>query len=420
MDNRVYWIWLQQGLKYASSKIRAIRLIYEDVEKFYYEGSYGWKMCGCFNAKEIKAIEESSLEDAASILDKCLDLGYEVITMDDKRYPERLKNIPNPPCVLYVKGEMPDIDSKICISVVGTRYATLQGLQASFDISFELAREGVVIVSGGALGVDAQAHKGAIQGRGKTVAVLGCGIDCKYLAQNSSLRDAIAQNGALISEFIPDFPAYKQNFPMRNRIISGLSQGTVVVEAGEKSGSLITADFAKEQSRDLFAVSPGTQGCGCEGVNKLIFEGAKPVVCAEDVLSEYRSSYFRRKDFEDKNPIKIFHRPTQEDYKAQGADTEIKKVERVAKNKQTKGEKSGKIEPERKKEVLKKPKFDIMRLSFEEQTVYNVLKDGKKSVDSIVMQSRLPINKVLSSLTCLELYGMVERYAGKIYGVKSF
>lgn len=418
MDNRIYWIWLQQGLKYASNKVRAIRLIYKDVEEFYYEGSYGWKMCGCFNAREVRSIEQSSLDSAASILDKCLDLGYKVITMDDKRYPERLKNIPNPPCVLYVKGEMPNIDSKICISVVGTRNATLQGLQASFDMSFELAREGTIIVSGGALGVDTAAHKGAIQGGGKTVTVLGCGINYKYLEQNASLRDAIAQNGAVISEFIPDFPAYKQNFPMRNRIISGLSQGTVVVEAGEKSGSLITADFAKEQGRDIFAVSVGMMGPRYEGVSKLISEGARPVVCAEDVLSEYRSSYFRKRDFEDKSPVKIFHRPTQVDYQSQTASTRTKKAEEIAQNRRTEKEKLGKTGYAPAKGISKKPKFDIMRLSFEEQTVYNVLKTGKKSVDSIVVQSGLPVNKVLSSLTCLELYGIVERCAGKIYGVK--
>ena len=137
MDDRVYWIWLQQVLKYGSNKIRTINLIYDSAEDFYNSSELEWKMCGCFTPKEIENMSKYDISQAESILDKCVSLGYEVITIKDPRYPERLKNIFNPPCVLYVKGKLPYIDNKICISIVGTRSSTMYGNQMAFDISFE-------------------------------------------------------------------------------------------------------------------------------------------------------------------------------------------------------------------------------------------------------------------------------------------
>lgn len=408
MDSRVYWIWLQQGLKYASNKIRAINLIYENAEDFYNAGPLNWRMCGCFIQKEIDFIKSCSLDKAACVLDKCLELGYKVITMEDEEYPERLKNISNPPCVLYVKGKMPPIDSKICISIVGTRSATLYGVQMSFDISLELAKAGTVIVSGGALGVDSSAHKGAIQGRGQTVAVLGCGINYPYLMQNAPLRDVISRNGAIISEFAPDYPAYHYNFPMRNRIISGLSQGTVVIEAGKKSGSLITASLALEQNRDVFAVPVDMNSSVSEGTTALIRDGATVVTCGEDVLSTYRHSYFRDKNFEDSELPEIFPRPTQDDYEKENAEIDTG---------YNKGTISRSTKASANKKEIDKPKSDAIKLSFDEQTVYNVLKKGKQHIDVIAAKTGFPISKVLSIITVLEISGVVKAYAGKIYGI---
>lgn len=432
MNDKVYWIWLQQVLKYGNNKIRTINLIYESAEDFYNAGPEGWKMCGCFNAKELDTIKKYKLEKAYDILEKCSKLGQKVITIADESYPDRLKQIANPPCVLYVKGDLPKIDDKICISVVGTRSATLYGIQMAFDISLELAQSDVIVISGGALGIDGAAHKGAIQGGGKTVAVLGCGIDYPYLMQNEPIRKIISKSGAVISEFAPSFPAYPANFPMRNRIISGLSLGTVVIEAGKKSGSLITAGLALEQNRDVFAVPVDMNSSVSEGTTALIRDGAKIVTCGEDILCEYRTAYFREKKEEKVLPI-IFERPTQETYeqmngftldKARNATTKLQKLKNTLQNE--KACKNSKKEP---KEDLKqkiqedenpsenKIKYNINDLSPEGKSVYNILKGGKKHIDALVVETGLPIFKLLPVLTEMEIEGIIESYAGRFYGI---
>lgn len=450
-NGKVYWIWLQQALKYGSNKIRTVNLIYDSAEDFYNAGISEWKMCGCFTKKEIDFMSNCKLDKAYLVLDRCKQLGQDVVTMSDERYPESLRHIANPPCVLYVKGELPNMDNKICIAVVGTRSASLYGVQMAFDISWELAKAGVIVVSGGALGIDESAHKGALQGGGKTVAVLGCGVNYPYLMQNEPLREVIAQNGAIISEFAPDFPAYPSNFPMRNRIISGLSLGTVVVEASKRSGSLITAGLALEQNKDVFAVPVDMNSPLSEGTTALIRDGAKVVTNGEDILCEYRTSYFKEKEKEKKeDETLLFERPTEENYeqrtaglnaehdmciplkvtdlknqkssKNTGQDTKRGKIMKNAEKGVNKHDIKRAIEDKMENRTENKEangtNYDINSLSLNEQNVYNALKDGKKHVDSIVVKTGLPIGKLLSLLTNMELSGIIESYAGKIYGLK--
>lgn len=418
MDDRVYWIWLQQVLKYGSNKIRTINLIYDSVEDFYAAGPSNWKLCGCFTPKEIDVMKNTNIEKAYSIIDRCCQLGQDIIVMSDERYPERLKQIANPPCVLYVKGEIPKIDNKICISVVGTRSATLYGIQMAFDISLELAKAGATVISGGALGIDSAAHKGAIQGGGKTIAVLGCGIDYPYLVQNKALRRIISENGAIISEFAPNFPAYPSNFPMRNRIISGLSLGTVVIEAGKKSGSLITAELALEQNRDVFAVPVDMNSSVSEGTTALLRDGAKLVTCGEDILCQYRASYFRKKDEADVSSL-IFERPTKETYEEiNGINPD--KCTKVHKNSSLEKQNISKYRIEKdENQQHNTPDYDIKSLSSDEKNVYNSLKGGKKHIDSISLETGLTIGKLLPLLTSMELTGIIESYSGKFYSIKN-
>ena len=171
--------------------------------------------------------------------------------------------------------------------MVGTRDATISGKKIAFSLSYQLARAGTIVISGGARGIDTAAHKGALQAQGKTVCVLGCGLDYPYLMENAGLRDWIAESGAVISEYPPDMPGSKAAFPIRNRIISGLSCGVLVVEAAAKSGSLITADLALEQGRDVFAVPCGIDNPVSRGVNTLIKNGAVPVSSAAELLEQY-------------------------------------------------------------------------------------------------------------------------------------
>jgi DNA processing protein len=220
--------------------------------------------------------------------------GVQVVTRDDASYPKNLQEIYDPPLVLYVRGELVERDA-LAIGIVGSRRTTLYGQDMSRKLSYQLARLGVTVVSGLARGIDTAAHKGALQAKGRTVAVIGCGIDQMYPPENKDLADEIAtKGGAVVSEFPFGVKPDKQNFPMRNRIISGWSLGVVVVEANLKSGSLITASQAAEQGRQVFAVPGRADSVLSRGSNRLIKDGAKLTEDAEDILSEFEYLLPRR------------------------------------------------------------------------------------------------------------------------------
>lgn len=235
---------------------------------------------------ELALLCNKSLARAEAAVAKCDELGYRVMTLDDPDYPPLLRDIFAPPCALYLWGELPPADS-VCIAVVGTRKITDYGYEAATKLSMGLSYGGAVVVSGLAVGVDGAAHRGALKAGGKTVAVAGCGLDINYPASHAELRRLIPKNGAIVSEYPPGTPGSRVTFPMRNRIIAGLCRGTLVVEAGEKSGALITASLAAEMGRDVFAVPGSIFSEFSVGANKLIRDGAKPVLAAPDVLEEY-------------------------------------------------------------------------------------------------------------------------------------
>ncbi|MGD0652549.1 MAG: DNA-processing protein DprA [Verrucomicrobiia bacterium] len=213
--------------------------------------------------------------------------GARVVTRDDADYPKNLHQIYDPPLVLYVKGALSERDA-LAISIVGSRRTTLYGQEMARKLAYQLARLGVPVVSGLARGIDTAAHKGALQAKGRTVAVIGCGIDVVYPPENKKLADEIVEKGgAVVTEFPFGVKPDRQNFPMRNRIISGWSLGVVVVEANLKSGALITANQAAEQGRQVFAVPGRADSILSRGTNKLIKEGAKLTEDAEDILSEF-------------------------------------------------------------------------------------------------------------------------------------
>jgi len=217
-------------------------------------------------------------------LERAVDRGYKIVTMTDKTYPPLLLQIPDPPPFLYVFG---DLDrSMMNIAVVGSRNATPYGISTTKQLCGDLARLGITVVSGMAVGIDTAAHEGALAEKGKTVAVLGSGFEKVYPAANRKLFHKIAENGAVISEFPLTTEPDAHNFPVRNRIISGISLGTVVVEATKKSGSLITARLAAEQNREVFAVPGSIQSFKSMGTHTLIKQGAKLVEHAQDILDE--------------------------------------------------------------------------------------------------------------------------------------
>ncbi len=224
--------------------------------------------------------------------------NLKIITLDDEDYPEQLKNIPGAPIVLYVKGEMQQTD-KLAIGIVGSRRASYYGLNNAQKLAYDLSQKGFTIVSGMARGIDTYAHKGALKAGGRTIAVMGSGFNNIYPEENKKLAEEISRNGAVISEFPVDALPLKQNFPRRNRIISGLSLGLLVAEAARNSGALITADFALEQGREVFAL-PGKLDSGTSfGTNELIKQGAKLVTCVEDIIEEF--------GFVEENP-RVYHK----------------------------------------------------------------------------------------------------------------
>jgi DNA processing protein len=290
-------------------------------------------------------------------------VGGRVITLKDEEYPNPLKDIYDPPALLYIRGELKKED-EFAVSIVGSRKTTPYGRWFTEKVSQELAHQGVTIVSGMARGIDSWAHWGAISGGGRTIAVLGCGVDVIYPSENRDLFTKIIERGAILSEFPMGSPPEGGHFPRRNRVISGLSIGVVVVQASEKSGSLITAGYALEQGREVFAV-PGNVGTeGSRGTHRLIKEGAKLVESSEDILEELLPQW--RKGREVAPTIEI-------------------------------------------------PKPDLTE---EERVLYELLGESPLHIDTIIRESRLDPGKVSSLLLNLELKELISQWSGKFFSRK--
>ena len=234
-------------------------------------------------AKAIKAADGRGWADEETA--RAESRGVRIVTFGDKEYPEHLRQVHDPPPYLYVNGALRP-DDKVAVAIVGSRLATTYGRHMTRRIARELASKGITVVSGGARGIDTEAHRGALSAKGRTVAVLGCGIDVTYPLENEELFGLIAESGAVVSEYPMGTPPEHMNFPPRNRIISGMSMGVVVVEATGDSGSLITASYSLEQGREVYAVPGNVVSPNSHGVNSLIKRGAKLVEGAQDVLTD--------------------------------------------------------------------------------------------------------------------------------------
>lgn len=238
----------------------------------------GEKISGCIASFKKKDIDK----EFALAKKHCA----KIVGLGEADYPESLLNIPGSPIVLYVRGRLLPQD-ELAIAIVGSRRATIYGMSCADRFGFDLSQKGFTVVSGLARGIDSCAHRGALKGRGRTIAVIGSGLARIYPEENSGLAEEIAQNGAVVSEFPMNTEPLRQNFPRRNRLISGLSQGVLVVEAARNSGALITADFALEQGREVFALPGKVDSATSFGTNGLIKQGAKLVSCADDIIEEF-------------------------------------------------------------------------------------------------------------------------------------
>lgn len=373
-DMKLYWVQLTQVLNYGGTNLKDILNLYNTPRKFLEAGVDEWKKCKFLTSKNIKSLKDYDLRKAEKIINQCKKLGHKIITFNDAEYPERLRNIANPPAVLYVWGELPSIDENVCISIVGTRNATTYGINSAFTFGYELAKAGAIVVSGGAVGIDGTSQKGALAAGGKVICVLGCGLANRYLMTNFKLREEISQNGAVVSEYPPYHAAARWTFPMRNRIIAGLSLGTLVVEAGINSGALITANLALEQNRDVFAVPGDINRDSAKGTNRLLQICAKPAMNANDILDEYVNLYSGIK-LNDNSKNKI---------KTNTYNEEKKK--RLAEN-----------------------------LSNEAKKVHEKLTVKPIHIDDLTTVLNLKTEEVLQAITELELNGLIKSLPGKRY-----
>lgn len=285
MGDNLYWLWMALNLGPANDVFVNLMMKVDSPYDLYRMDAE--ELAQLTDDETVRKLSDKRLNEAADIMDYCIIHSIGILTYADPKYPERLKSLINPPMVLYYRGKLPAFDEHLCIGVVGTRKMSEYGQHTAYRLSYELGGCGVIVVSGMALGIDGVATCAAIEAGGTVVAVLGCGIDRVYPKAHARLMDAVMQHGVVISEYPPGVEPFGHNFPVRNRIISGLCQGTVVVEADAHSGALITADHAITQGRQLF-VLPGNIGEeNAEGTNRYLRDGANIALGAEDIVKYY-------------------------------------------------------------------------------------------------------------------------------------
>ncbi len=290
-EQTLYWIWLARACGVASkSFVRIIERFLEPFDVYSLDENEIEHIEGIGERLKAKLCDKS-LEESYSVVSFCKKNKIDIITYGDKKYPSRLRQLEDPPAVLFCKGKLPDFNSRLSLAVVGTRKMSEYGKASAYKIAYEMAAANAIVVSGMALGIDGVASGGAIAAGGETVAVLGCGIDVVYPKQHRELYEKIVKTGAVISEYMPSTSPEKYNFPVRNRIISGLCQGTLVVEGDRRSGALITAKNAIAQGREVFALPGKVDESNSEGPNELIRDGAYVALCSDDIIEHYDFLY---------------------------------------------------------------------------------------------------------------------------------
>lgn len=406
---RIHWLWLATRPGLTDRRKHWILDTFPDPEDVYLADEKELSVLSGLTEQEMEALLDKSLQEAEKILDTCEEKDIKVCDFSDERYPYRLKNIDDPPLVLYYRGELPDFDRVPAIGSVGTRTASVYGLTAAKQLGFQIARCGAILVSGIAKGIDAATMEGALKAGGTVVGILGNGADVVYPQCNRFLFADTRRHGCLISEFPPGTPPYKWNFPRRNRIISGLCNGVLVVEAPAGSGALITAKHALEQGRDVFAV-PGNVGVDTsEGTNELLRSGAILVRDGWDVVGEYEMLY--------PDAVHRFDpRQTPMGVLTQDHGEPEAKVAQTPKKpgKTAKASKKKEKEPVDKKE--KQPYSDLsarMASLTEEERLLIEKMENECLVDDLIAQTGLPAGKVLATLTVLEVRGFVTRLPGR-------
>ncbi len=350
MDKKAYWVGFNFVKGIGPARLKKLLNFFGDVQIAWQAPDDALRAAGLSQKIIENLLQVRNHIDIQAKIDRITESGIDILTWDDASYPKRLLEINQPPPVLYVRGNLQPED-EISIAIVGTRRITPYGRRVAIQLSERLAQNGITVVSGLARGVDGVSHQATLNAGGRTIAVLGSGIDQIYPPENRNLAERIAQNGAVVSDYPPGTPPEAANFPPRNRIISGLSLGTVVVEAGKTSGALITATFAVEQGREVFAVPGNIHGPQSRGTNYLIQQGARPLLDSEELL-----------EFLDLDTI-----------------TKQRSARRIL------------------------PVDEV------EKTILRFIGPEPIHIDEIGRQSGLPIEKVAATLTFMELKGLVQQ-----------
>lgn len=389
------WIWLTTRKGLGSRGVMQVLEFFGTPERAFYADPEQYDQISGLSALARSSLRDKGQEGTDRILGDCDRLGVRIMTLNDGNYPERLREIADPPAVLYIRGGLFRFDQEAVIGIVGAREPSPYGEKVAAQLGLDLARNGVLLVSGIAQGIDSIALKGALQGGGRVVSVLGGGVDVPYPWQNRYLYEDVAAAGALISEYPPGTPPIGEHFPVRNRIISGLALGVVAVECARRSGTMKTVEHAMEQDRDVFAIPGNIDAPMSEGPNWLLRQGARPVTCAQDILEEYLDRF------------------PQQLSKAAPLSPEAarQRLEQVRAREQT-PEPAAKAEQER--EVVPRER-QKSRFTDDQLSILHVLGEkGKQyTADELVERTQIPARRVLSALTMLQVDGAVQEHPGR-------
>lgn len=400
----IHWIWFSQlSQMTARQKLNLIE-VFRDPEDIYHAEEEALSAVEGMTEKALDTLMKKDLTYAKQILTQCGEKCISILTYGDSAYPKRLKNIAQPPLVLYYKGCIPDWDSVPVLAMVGTRKASAYGLQIAETMGYQIASCGAMVISGGADGIDTYALKGAMKTGKKVIAVLGCGADVVYPAKNKELFAQIEKQGCVLTEYVPGTPPHSWNFPHRNRILSGLSCGVVLVEAPERSGAMNTASHASDQGRDVFVVPGNVNNPSCAGSNQLLRERAIPVFTGWDVVQEYAALYpdaVRKYEAQHPEMLQVAQQPILPRAGKQVSELSDKKsIDNLGKSRYS-------VEDN-----------EPFRGTPEEELVMRFVEKTPKPVDEIIAGTELPAGKVLSILTMLAMKGKVQNHPGKCVSLK--
>lgn len=398
MAQVLQWLWLstRKGL----TNLQRLRLLeaFGSAEEVYWAEEREYLRQLPLSEAARQSLGDKSLEEAHRLSEQCQQKRIRILTLSDSEYPVRLANIYDAPLLLYVRGQLPMLDEEAAVAVVGTRRASAYGLCCAYNLGKSLAQEGAVVVSGMARGIDAMAMQGALRAGGSVVGVLGCGVDVVYPAENRALYEDVVQMGALLSEYPPQTEPRGAHFPVRNRILSGLSVATLVVEAPERSGALLTAHCALEQGRDVYAVPGAVNAPNSRGCNRLIRDGAGLCIEGWDILQDYAARF----------PHKL--------RKPQGAMDWEDVPQTAEKPKETPPAQ----EPAEEQEELRilNLRDGKQGLTDDQIRLLCELSTSPMAFDDLLERTEVPVRRALSALTMLEIENYVQQHPGKYFSAR--